>query len=296
MITSFITTHLLFILFLTGFFAGLVDAIAGGGGLISLPMLLAVGVPPHYALGTNKVQTTIGTSVATYSYYAKKLFNLKTVYKGLMFGLFGASLGAGVSQIINGDILSQIIPFLLTFILAYTIFSPSLGKIQAPPKMREPLCFALFGFLLGFYDGFFGPGTGSLWVFVLTYFLGYEFINATAYAKVFNLKSNIFATVCFMFAGTVNYHIAFCMAGGQIIGGRLGAKIAISRGAKVIKPVFLTVVSATIFSLVYQNIAAVQLRSFNSLKMVSVMLMVASLSFITFHHRKKQKNKSLLNV
>lgn len=287
MISQFMTTHLLFILFLTGLISGLVDAIAGGGGLISLPMLLAVGVPPHLALGTNKLQTTIGTSVATYSYYVKKLFNIKTVFKGLIFGLVGASLGAGISQIINGDVLNKIIPFLLMFILGYTLLSPSLGNIETPPKMREPICFALFGFLLGFYDGFFGPGTGSLWVFVLTYFLGYQFINATAYAKVFNLKSNIFATVCFIFTGAINYHIALCMAGGQVIGGRLGAKIAITRGAKVIKPVFLTVVTATILSLVYKNVKTLPWLHFNRVQIIGLTLIILGSTTLIFRRRKK---------
>lgn len=255
--THFITDHLYSFLFLTGLISGLVDAIAGGGGLISLPILMSIGMPPHIALGTNKLQTTIGTSVATYSFYTKKLFSLRTVYKGLLYGLVGASLGAITTQIISSDILNTIIPFLLLFILGYTLLSPAMGQSQTPAKITEPLCFAVFGFLLGFYDGFFGPGTGSLWVFVLTFFLGYNFINATAYAKVFNLKSNIFATVLFITGGAINYHIAFCMALGQIIGGRIGAKLAIWRGASLIRPVFLTMVSATILSLVYKNLSSV---------------------------------------
>lgn len=288
--THFITAHLYTVLFLTGLISGLVDAIAGGGGLISLPMLLSIGIPPHIALGTNKLQTTIGTSVATYSFYTKKLFSLKTVYKGLAFGLVGASLGAITSQIVSSDILNTIIPFLLLFILGYTLLSPAMGQSQTPAKMSEPLCFATFGFILGFYDGFFGPGTGSLWVFVLTFFLGYNFINATAYAKVFNLKSNIFATVLFIAGGAINYHIAFCMASGQIIGGRLGAKLAIWRGASLIRPVFLMMVTTTILSLAYHNLSSAikgpLMSCFNEKSIAIAGISVLSI-FLFIYFRKK---------
>lgn len=253
MIEQLTSFYLIPLLFFTGLIAGAVDAIAGGGGLISLPMLLSVGIPPHIALGTNKFQTTIGTSIATYSYYKQGWISFKTVYKGLLFGLIGAVLGATASQTISSDILNKLIPLLLLIILIYTFFTPKMGQAERPAKMRESLFFALFGFLLGFYDGFFGPGTGSLWVFALTFFLGYNFTNATAYTKVFNLKSNIFATACFLFGGAIDYRIAICMAAGQIIGGRIGAKLAIKRGANLIRPVFLIMVTATICVLTYRN-------------------------------------------
>ena len=119
--------------------------------------------------------------------------------------------------------------------------------------MKESYCFGIFGLLLGFYDGFFGPGTGSFWVFVLTYFLGYNFTNATAYTKVFNLKSNIFATLCFIIGGFVDYRIAICMAAGQLMSGFLGAQLAISKGAKLIRPIFLVMVTVTIITLAYKT-------------------------------------------
>lgn len=259
MFAHVVESHLLLVLFFTGLLSGLVDAIAGGGGLISLPMLMSVGIPPHVALGTNKLQASVGTSVATYSYYKKKFLVFKTVYKGLLFGFVGTCLGAFLTQMLSSGILNAIIPFLLILILAYTIFVPSLGSVETPAKISEPLCFSIFGFLLGFYDGFFGPGTGSLWVFVLTFFLGYHFIHATAYAKVFNLKSNLFATVCFAMAGAINYHIAFWMAVGQMIGGWLGARLAMRRGAKLIRPIFLTMVTANIASLAYKNVSSIPL-------------------------------------
>lgn len=244
---------LLPILFATGLVAGTVDAIAGGGGLISLPMLLGVGVPPHIALGTNKFQASIGTFIATYSYYRHGWFSLKTIYKGLLFGLIGAVLGAVVGQVLDSNILKKIIPILLLIILMYTIFSPKLGVVDKKPKLNEFWFYVFFGFVLGFYDGFFGPGTGSLWLFSLTFFLGYHFTKATAYTKMFNLKSNLIATACFVFGHNVDYRIAICMALGQIIGARLGAHLTIKKGAKLIRPVFISVVSVTIVTLTIKS-------------------------------------------
>ena len=244
---------MLMILFLTGLVAGTVDAIAGGGGLICLPMLLGFGVPPHIALGTNKLQSFVGTLVAAYSYYRARLFNFSTIYKGLVFGFLGALLGAITSQLISGDILKKIIPVLLVIIFLYTILSPKLGAEDKKPLMSEFYFYVIFGFILGFYDGFFGPATGSFWVFSLTCFLGYNLRKATAYTKIFNLKSNLIAATCFAIGGNIDYRIGLCMALGQLIGGRLGAYLAIRKGAKIIRPIFITVVSGTIATLIYQS-------------------------------------------
>lgn len=241
------------LLFLTGLIAGTVDAIAGGGGLISLPMLLGVGVPPQVALGTNKLQGAIGTFVATCGYYRQGLLSLNTVYKGLMWGILGTILGAVASQVLNSDILKKIIPLLLLTILIYTLFSPKLGSQDKEPRLNEFWFYISFGFLLGFYDGFFGPGTGSLWVFSLTFFLGYNFVKASAYTKVFNLKSSLIATLCFAFGDNIDYGLALCMAVGQLIGGQLGVRFAIKNGAQLIRPIFISVVSMTIITLVYKS-------------------------------------------
>jgi len=181
---------ILLLLFMTGLFAGTVDAIAGGGGLISLPVLLGIGVPPHVAFGTNKLQGMTGTFVATHKYYRHGLICLKSVSLGLVSGLIGAISGAIALQVLNSDLLHKIIPYLLLIILLYTIFSPRLCDIDHKPRMSESWFYVLFGFSLGFYDGFFGPGTGSFWVIALTFFLGHNIIKSTAYAKVFNLNSS----------------------------------------------------------------------------------------------------------
>lgn len=244
---------LMLLLFATGLFAGTVDAIAGGGGLISLPILLSTGMPPQIAFGTSKLQGIVGTFTAAKHYYQKGLITRERVYEGIFFGLFGAAGGAVLAQLLSADVLHKVIPVLLFFILLYTLSSPRLGESDQPPKIGERLFYMLFGFSLAFYDGFFGPGVGSLWVFFLTFFLGFNLIKATAYTKVFNLNSSTVAMVCFVIGGNVDYQVAAWMALGQFIGGRLGASLAIKNGAKLVRPIFLAVVSSTIGILIYKS-------------------------------------------
>ncbi len=241
-------------LFLAGLLAGTVDAIAGGGGLISVPVLLSIGLPPHLAFGTNKLQSSVGTLMAAGRYYRHGLISLKSVYEGVIFGFMGAVAGAVSMQMLDTKILQLIIPFLLLGILLYMLFSPH-GKMDQPslPRMPATWFYLIFGFGLGFYDGFFGPGAGSFWVFALTFFLGYNLIKATAYTKIFNLNTNIVATICFALGGNIDYHYAACMAAGSLLGGQLGAHLAVRKGVRLIRPVFLGIVSLTIASLVYRS-------------------------------------------
>jgi len=287
---------LLPLLFATGLFAGTVDAIAGGGGLISLPILLSIGMPPHLAFGTNKLQGTIGTLVATFNYYRHGLISIKKIYHGVIFGLVGSILGAVLAQVVSSGMLRDIIPVLLFIILIYTVCFPKLGHNDEKPKISEFWFYLLFGFALAFYDGFFGPGTGSLWVFALTFFLGYNLIKATAYTKVFNLNSSFVATICFALGGNIDYRYALCMAVGQIVGGRLGAHLAITRGARLIRPLFLYVVSLTIATLIYKSYAnsvffiyLTEQFSFTSLILVAVVILISAL-FIYLRLGRRQKS------
>lgn len=280
---------LLTLLFLIGLFAGTVDAIAGGGGLISLPILLGMGMPPHLAFGTNKLQGTIGTLVATHRYYRQGLISFEFVYKGVLFGIMGSILGAIAGQLLSSEILRQIIPVLLLIVLSYTIFTPKLGGDTAAPRMSEFWFYIVFGFGLGFYDGFFGPGTGSFWIFSLAFFLGYDLIKATAYTKVFNLNSSFIATICFAIGGNIDYRVALCMAAGQVIGGRLGAYLAIMKGARLIRPVFLTVVSATIAALMYRSYVGADNMSHNDhlYALIPTMMIAGIILFVMMLVHKK---------
>lgn len=252
--------YLLPVLFMTGLLAGTVDAIAGGGGLISLPVLLGFGIPPHLALGTNKLQGLFGTASATYSYYRQGALTRQGLCRGLIFSFIGAAAGAIVNQYLSGDILRKIIPILLLIVLFYIFFSPKLGDEDIKPKMNEKLFYLIFGSLLGFYDGFFGPGVGAFWVFILVLFLGHNLLKATAYTKAFNLNTNIAAVLFFAIGNNIDYKIALVMAVGQLVGGRIGAQLAIKKGVNLIRPVFFMVVTSTIATLIYRSYATSELN------------------------------------
>ena len=245
-----------FLFFATGLIAGTIDAIAGGGGLMSLPVLLGLGLPPSLALGTNKLQSCCGTAVAALSYYRRGWLNSQGLMSGLIFSAGGAILGAIAIQVSSNVFLKQIIPFILLFVFSYVVFCPRLGQQDEKPKMNLNLFYASLGLALGFYDGFLGPGVGGFWVFVLVYLLGYNLLKATAYTKVYNLNTNLIALLCFAVGGNIDYRIGVIMAAGQLIGGRVGAQLAMKKGLYLIRPLFLVMMLAAIVTLIYRNNSA----------------------------------------
>lgn len=231
-------------LFVTGLVAGFVDAIAGGGGLLTVPMLMATGLPPQDALGTNKFQSSCGTTVATWQYARHDLLKWSELRLGIAATLVGAVAGAVAVHFLKPEILRPLIPGLLVAIALYTWLKPDLGREARPARMaRAP--FALgFGLLIGFYDGFFGPGTGTFWTVACVLLLGCDLLRATAYTKAMNLTSNLASLAVFLATGHVRFGLGLTMAAGQMIGGRFGANAAVKGGSKLIRPVFLTMVIA----------------------------------------------------
>jgi uncharacterized membrane protein YfcA len=238
----------------TGLVAGLVDAIAGGGGLVALPMLLNLGFPASLALGTNKLQSAVGTSIAARHYVRSGVVELADCWRGVFFTFAGAILGAWTVQQIDSGFLARLIPWMLAVILAYAVFRPEVGQADGPVRMRPPLFFAAFGLGLGFYDGFFGPGTGAFWTIALVLVLGQNFMRATGYTKVMNLTSNLAAVLLFALAGKIDYPAALVMAAGQAGGARLGAGLVVKNGARFVRPIFLVVVAATIARLLWVSL------------------------------------------
>ena len=234
-----------------GFLAGFIDAIAGGGGLISIPALLLTHMPIALVFGTNKLQSTIGTATATYNYYKNDLINLKTVYRGLIFGFIGAVCGAVLVNHASNKFMQYIVPILMIMVFIFNLFNKKLGIEPGNKKMQEITFFSLFGFILGFYDAFFGPGTGNFWIIAIVYFLGYTFINASGYAKMLNLKSNLFSLIIFLYYGNVNFGYGITMTLGSIVGGYTGANTAILKGSKIIRPLFMLIVLINIISSIY---------------------------------------------
>ena len=242
------------LLFLTGLFAGFIDSIAGGGGLITMPVLLAFGLPPHLALGTNKAQSTFGTALAVWRYFKADLIPDKWFMIPAVIVTFLAALaGTWAVTHLPQDQLRKVIPWLLLGIAIYTLLSPGLGDKARTAKI-SPLGFALIaGALLGFYDGFFGPGTGAFWTIACIGLLGLSLPVATAYTKVVNLTSNIAALLVFAAHDQVRYDFAGVMVLGQLLGAQLGSGLAIKHGAPFIRPLFITVVLALVARLLWQS-------------------------------------------
>lgn len=247
-----IGVELLVLLFFTGFVSGFVDSIAGGGGLISVPVLMATGMSPQVVLGTNKLQSSFGALSSAYNYTRKGVVDIRECVPGIIFTIIGASLGTITVQLLSPDFIRQLVPFLLIPVFVYTVFSGGLGT-ASDAKMPHNLFFFIAGLSIGFYDGFFGPGTGSFWAAGLVFFLGMELTHATGTTKVMNLTSNVVALILFIIGGNVNYQVGFVMAVGCVIGARVGSSMAMKKGARFIRPVFVTIVLITIIRLFYQN-------------------------------------------
>ncbi|MGB5106090.1 MAG: TSUP family transporter [Candidatus Zixiibacteriota bacterium] len=233
------------VLFLAALIAGWIDSIAGGGGLITLPALLAAGLPPHLALGTNKLQSTFGSFTATANNYRRGIIKLGGAVWGIVCTAIGAALGAYVVQILESEFLERIIPFLLFAILVYFVFSPRLSDHDKSAKIPSRIFYFVCGLALGFYDGFFGPGTGSFWVFLFVSMLGYNLTRATGYTKLMNFTSNIISLIAFTFGGNISIKVGLIMGAGQMIGAYVGSHMAIRNGARFIRPVLVVVVFAT---------------------------------------------------
>ncbi len=241
------------LLFTIGFIAGLVDAIAGGGGLIALPTLMFLGLPPQVALGTNKLQGCFGTFSASYNYIRKKQVSLKKARPGIFFTLIGATIGSCIVQALSPEILEPIIPILLFAVFIYLLLAKNIGNQRHQPRLTSTPFYMIFGISLGFYDGFFGPGTGSFWTVAFLFFMGMNMTESTGYTKIMNFTSNIIALSWFVIGGNVNYSIGLIMGSGQIIGARVGSSLAMRKGAALIKPILLSVVLATILRLMYAS-------------------------------------------
>ena len=243
------------LLFFAALGAGFIDSIAGGGGLISVPALLAVGLPPQMALGTNKAQSTWGTLTAVIRYHRAGLIRWSDMRWPIALTFLFSLVGTWTVTQISNEWLRAIVPWLLLGIALYTLFSPRMGQREVQARL-QPLAFALiFGTAIGFYDGFFGPGTGSFWTIACISLLGLELKRATAYTKVVNLTSNAASLLVFLFAGLIRFDIALVMMGGQLIGARLGSGLVIRHGAPFIRIIFLGVVLALVAKLLWDQMA-----------------------------------------
>ncbi len=243
----------LIFLIVCGFFAGFIDSIAGGGGLISLPSLLAAGVPPHIALGTNKVQSAIGTVFSTTRYIKSGHVYLPVAITSFVGAFSGSFAGSEVVLHMPATTLMAVIPALIIIVGFVTFIKKKFGDKDTFSLMsfRYYVFSFVFGFLLGFYDGFFGPGTGSFLAFGFVLFFKFGFLRATGNAKLTNLASNLSAIIAFVLNGKIFWLIALPMGCANILGAWIGAGLAIRGGAKFIRPVFGVVLFGLLLKIIF---------------------------------------------
>lgn len=247
-------TSMILILIGTGLAAGFVDAIAGGGGLLALPVIMSLGLPPHLALGSNKLAGTMGVFNSMLVYLRKRILNIKLWLAAMFSALIGGTLGTIAVHLFTMDFLVKFIPILIILVALYVAipkFSNVVGRefdYQPPYSRTIPL-----GLGVGFYDGFFGPGTGSFYTTLGMILFKLDLLQASAMARMMNFCSNIAALSVFIYYGNVNYKVGLLIGAGYMTGSYFGAHTAIKHGAKIIKPLFLIVVIAIAVKLIYQN-------------------------------------------
>jgi len=252
-----ISLEVIIFLVLASGFAGFVDSIAGGGGLIQLPSLL-ISMPntaPSVLLGTNKLPSFIGTLGATASYLRKIRPDFKLAFAMALPAFIGSGLGASVATRIPKDAFRPIILALLIIVALYTWRRKELGLVEnfRFARRHQVSMGVLAGLVIGFYDGIFGPGTGSFLMLILVALLGFAFLQASVTAKIVNLATNLGAIMVFGFNGQIMWVLGLTMAIGNLAGGFLGARWALKGGSTLIRKVFLGVTTILILRLAYDT-------------------------------------------
>jgi uncharacterized protein len=232
---------LLLLLFATGMLAGGLDAVAGGGGLLTLPVLLAVGLPPAEALATNKLQGSFGTFSSSLYFIRHGLVNPRNILAPIALTFAGSTSGTLLVQYLDSAFLTSIMPLFLIMTALYFWFGPSIREEEKKQRIGRGLFALTVGFTIGFYDGFFGPGAGTFFTLGFVTLLGFNLIQATAHTKVLNFTSNIASLMLFAAGGQVVWELGLVMAVGQLIGGRIGAHQVHRRGSRLIRPLIVGV-------------------------------------------------------
>lgn len=234
-----------------GLVAGFVDAIAGGGGLIAAPALLSAGLPPVAALATTKVQSIVGTAIATLTYWRGGAVSLGGLWPAIAAGLAGSFIGAATVRLIDPAILTVAVPVALIAVALYFLFAPKLGDQDRRARLALTRFAPLMGFVLGVYDGLLGPGTGTFLTVGFVVLFGLGLTRAVGSAKAINLATNLGALALFIPVGEVFWPAALAMAAGQVVGGWLGARTGLRIGARIIRPVVVLVSVALALRLLF---------------------------------------------
>ena len=248
---EFSAETILILLAIAAYGAGFIDSIAGGGGLITVPALILAGLPPVTALGTNKLQSLFGSGSATWAYASKGHVDLKSQAGSAILSAAGSALGAYAATLVSSEWLRAFLPVLMIAIALYFLFKPNISDEDRVQRMAPVLFAAAIVPAIGFYDGIFGPGTGSFFMLGFVTLAGYGLLKATAHTKLLNFASNIGAFIIFAMSGAIDWKIGIVMGAAQFAGARTGAHFAMKNGSRIIKPLLVTVCLALAAKLLF---------------------------------------------
>lgn len=239
-----ITIGSLIVLYGLLFLSSFIDAIAGGGGLISLPAYLLTGMPAHYALGSNKMSASCGTLMATWNYLKSGVLDWRIAVISAIFSFAGSACGSTAALHIDDAVLKKAIVFILPMAAVIILSKRNLSDenfSERVPKRKRIIFAACIGLFIGFYDGIIGPGTGTFAIMAYCLVMKYDLRTASGNAKMLNLASNVASAITFALAGTVAWKLCVPGAFFCILGGQVGSRLAIARGAKFIRPMLIVV-------------------------------------------------------
>ena len=240
-------------LLLAGFIAAFIDSTVGGGGLISTPALLALGLPVNFALGTNKLAASMGGLMSVFSFWRAGKINQKVAISLMPLSFLGSALGAYVVYLLPEQLMKNVIVVLLVAVAVYTYRRKDWGDVSAVKQLglAALLGSVVMAFGIGFYDGFFGPGTGSLFIFAIVRWLGYDFLHASAAARILCIGSGLSALAYFAWQGHIYWPLALPLALANMAGGWLGTHLALRHGAGFVRWFFILGVSFLVLKMVY---------------------------------------------
>lgn len=239
--------HTLAFLIFFGFMAAFVDSVVGGGGLISVPALMWTGLPPVTVLGTNKVAAVMGALTSFVTFLRSGKVDGWLIRRLFPFSLVGSGVGVVAVRLVPSEILRPLVVVMLLFVLIYSIVKKEWGRDATYAGMSRRLLMlsVLTAFGFGFYDGFFGPGTGSFLLFAFL-MIGFDFVGAAANARALNFASNIAAAILFSYLGEVNFSYAIPMGISMIVGAWCGARVALAKGVGYVRPLFIIMTAVLI--------------------------------------------------
>jgi len=247
------TLAILFFICPCTFLAGLIDSSAGGGGLISLPAYLVAGLPPHAALATNKCSSTFGTLFSTANFIKNGKINFRAALPAAIMALVGSHIGAKLSMLADEAVLRYIMIAAVIAIAIFITVKKDFGNKDNSARFSKTRMFVMsviIGFVIGMYDGFFGPGTGTFLILSFSAFAGFDLLTASGNAKLVNLASNVAAFVTFAFSGEILFAIGIPAAVFGIAGNIVGSTLALKKGSKYIRPMFILALALLLVKLI----------------------------------------------